>query len=140
MKAPRSCVRVGQVAAVFIASLSCVATSSAKPTPCARAANADPVALQSALRDGDKLAEVFRDNNYVALQDKTTWAMWTFTVDGNPAHPAVICRIPVRQGDAIALDMVISCRSAPSTCARMEQEFKALNATMAAEMQRQQPR
>ncbi|MDX2289689.1 MAG: hypothetical protein NW217_12810 [Hyphomicrobiaceae bacterium] len=113
--------------------------AAAEPTVCGRAANADPAVLLPALRDGDKLPEVFRDKSYVALQDKATWAMWTFTVDGNPAHPAVICRIPLRQGAEITLDMVITCKGEQTACAKMEQEFKALNAMMEAEIRGKQP-
>lgn len=102
-------------------------------SPCERA-NTDPVELQAALRDTDKLPEVFRDDNYVALQDKSTWAMWTFTLPSHAAHPAVVCRRPVQEGDSITLDMVINCKGEPKACAQLDIDFRKLNATMAQEM------
>lgn len=102
-------------------------------SPCARA-NGDPVALLAELTEKDKLPEVFRDAAYVALQDKSTWAMWTFTLPGQRAHPAVVCRRPVQEGDVITLDMVVNCKGEPNACVGLSQEFKALNAIMAQEM------
>jgi hypothetical protein len=105
----------------------------ASESPCARASG-DPVALLSELTEKDRLPEVFRDQAYVALQDKSTWAMWTFTLPGHRAHPAVVCRRPVQEGDVITLDMVITCNGEPDACVGLSQEFKALNAIMAQEM------
>ncbi|MEW5964691.1 MAG: hypothetical protein AB1749_14155 [Pseudomonadota bacterium] len=105
----------------------------ASESPCARA-NGDPVALLAELTGKDKLPEVFRDAAYVALQDKSTWAMWTFTLPGHRAHPAVVCRRPVQEGDVITLDMVVTCNGEPNACVGLSQEFKALNAIMAQEM------
>ena len=87
------------------------------------------------------MKQVFRDSTYIAFQDNATFAMWTFTVDGNPAHPSVVCRAPYQAGNEIRLDMVISCGGAADACQRMEQEFNALNAQMQAAMnQNQGPR
>lgn len=106
----------------------------ADDTPCARASNAEPAQLLAELTEKDKLPEVFRDAAYVALQDKTTWTMWTFTREGQPSHPAVVCRRPVREGDVITLEMVITCKGEEKACFVLSQEFKALNAIMAQEM------
>lgn len=108
----------------------------AEPSLCERA-NADPGKLQSELTDSDKLPEVFRDNDYVALQDKATWAMWTFTLPTHPAHPAVVCRRPVTEGDTITLDMVINCQGEVNACRQLDLDFRALNARMADEMKKQ---
>lgn len=107
--------------------------AAAEPSSCERA-NSDPVELQTAIAERDKLPEVFRDDNYVAFQDKETWAMWTFTLPTHPAHPAVVCRRPVREGDSITLDMVINCQGDEKSCAQLDQDFRALNAKMAREM------
>lgn len=105
----------------------------AEPSPCERA-NTDPVELQTILTETDKLPETFRDDNYVAFQDKSTWSMWTFTLPSHAAHPAVVCRRPVREGDTITLDMVINCKGAEKACAQLDTDFRALNARMALEM------
>lgn len=120
------------VAALAFAALA-ASPAPAADSPCARA-NGDPVALLAELTEKDKLPEVFRDAAYVALQDKSTWAMWTFTLPGQRAHPAVVCRRPVQEGDVITLDMVITCKGEPNACVGLSQEFKALNAIMAQEM------
>lgn len=120
------------VAALALAALAAPPARSAD-SPCARA-NGDPVALLAELTEKDKLPEVFRDAAYVALQDKSTWAMWTFTLPGQRAHPAVVCRRPVQEGDVITLDMVVNCKGEANACVLLSQEFKALNAIMAQEM------
>ena len=119
-------------AAVVLAAGIC--SAAAQGSPCARANEADPVELLGELTEQDKLPEVFRDPAYVALQDKATWAMWTFTREGQPAHPAVVCRRPVQEGDVITLEMVVTCKGGESACVQLTQEFRALNAIMAMEM------
>lgn len=121
------------VRAALAISVLVVPRAVASESPCARA-NGDPVALLAELTGKDKLPEVFRDAAYVALQDKSTWAMWTFTLPGHRAHPAVVCRRPVQEGDVITLDMVFTCNGEPNACVGLSQEFKALNAIMAQEM------
>lgn len=126
--------RCGVAALVFATTVGFAAGGAwADTSPCARA-NTDPEKLQSELSGTDKLPEVFRDDKYVALQDKSTWAMWTFTLPTHPAHPAVVCRRPVREGDSITLDMVVNCNGTPKACAQLDQDFRALNARMAQEM------
>jgi|SRR5690606_41230642 len=109
-------------------------TGMAEPSLCERANSAAPGKLQSELAEGEKLPEVFRDDKYVAFQDKETWAMWTFTLPTHPAHPAVVCRRPVQEGETITLDMVINCQGETTACNQLDVDFRALNARMAAEM------
>lgn len=109
-------------------------TAMAEPSLCERASSAAPDKLQSELTGNEKLPEVFRDDNYVALQDKETWAMWTFTLPAHAAHPAVVCRRPVQEGETITLDMVINCQGEKTACNQLDVDFRALNARMAAEM------
>lgn len=126
--------RRGVVALVFAVAVGISAGKAlADDSPCARA-NTDPGTLQSELTSTGKLPEVFRDDQYVALQDKSTWAMWTFTLPSHPAHPAVVCRRPVREGESITLDMVVNCKGESKACAQLDQDFRALNARMAQEM------
>ena len=126
--------RLGRAALLLATAFAAGAPAvTAQESPCARA-NTDPVELQKTLTGTDKLPEVFRDDNYLALQDKSTWAVWTFTQPSNPAHPAVVCRRPVQEGDTITLDMVINCKGDGRACAQLDQDFRALNAKMAQEM------
>lgn len=105
----------------------------ASAIPCSRAAD-DPVALFKELTDVAKLTEVHRDASYIALQDKKTWAMWTFTREGQAAHPAVVCRRPVVNNKEITLEMVVGCKGEEKACAVLKQEFSELNARMQLEV------
>lgn len=111
--------------------------ASAAPSDCSLASG-DPTALFKQLTEVDKLPEVHRDASYVALQDKESWAMWTFTREGMPAHPAVVCRRPVKNGEQITLEMVFGCKGEEKACAQLEQDFKELNARMQLDIENQQ--
>ena len=76
--------------------------------------------------------EVFRGPEYIAYQDATE-AVYTFSLAAQgPAHPAAICRKPVRDGDSMILQMVIVCKGESESCQRLESDFKLLNAQMEA--------
>ena len=125
------------LAAAVTASIFQVTPASAAPSDCTLASG-DPTALFKQLTEVDKLPEVHRDASYIALQDKETWAMWTFTRDGMPAHPAVVCRRPVKNGEQITLEMVFGCKGEEKACAQLEQDFKELNARMQLDIENQQ--
>ncbi len=125
------------LAAAVTASIFHVTPASAAPSDCTLASG-DPTALFKQLTEVDKLPEVHRDASYIALQDKETWAMWTFTRDGMPAHPAVVCRRPVKNGEQITLEMVFGCKGEEKACAQLEQDFKELNARMQLDIENQQ--
>ncbi len=122
---------------VLALSVSATLPASAAPSDCALASG-DPTALFKQLTEVDKLPEVHRDASYIALQDKETWAMWTFTREGMPAHPAVVCRRPVKNGEQITLEMVFGCKGEEKACAQLEQDFKELNARMQLDIENQQ--
>lgn len=125
------------ITAALTASVGTVLPASAAPSDCTQASG-DPTALFKQLTEVDKLPEVHRDASYIALQDKETWAMWTFTREGLPAHPAVVCRRPVKNGDQITLEMVFGCKGEEKACAQLEQDFKELNARMQLDIENQQ--
>lgn len=93
----------------------------------------EPAALLEQISKADGIKEIFRGPEYVAYQEASTGAVFTFTEPGQgEAHPAAVCRKPQQQGDSIVLQMVIVCRGAPGGCQRLESDFKLLNAKMEA--------
>ncbi|MEO1281147.1 MAG: hypothetical protein AAFV69_05365 [Pseudomonadota bacterium] len=115
-----------------------VATASeGKVSPCAEASKMAPDALYKVLTDERKLPEVHKDASYIALQDKATFAMWTFTQESQAAHPAVVCRVPLKEGDTITLDMVVNCAGPEKACSQLEFDFKELNRRMQLEVEKQ---
>lgn len=99
---------------------------------CGRASGA-PDALQSEISKAAGVKEIFRGPEYVAYQDEATQAVFTFTQAAQGgAHPAAVCRKPVKDGDSITLQMVIVCKGDTESCQRLEGDFKLLNAKMEA--------
>ena len=100
----------------------------------------EPAALQEAVSKDPAVKEVYRGAEYIAYQDATE-AVFTFsqTAQG-PAHPAAICRKPVRDGDNMLLQMVIVCKGESDACQRLESDFKLLNAEMEASIRNEAAR
>ena len=79
------------------------------------------------------MKEIFRGPEYIAYQDEASQAVYTFSQAGQgPAHPAAVCRKPIKDGDSLKLQMVIVCRGETDACQRLESDFKLLNAKMEA--------
>jgi hypothetical protein len=98
----------------------------------------DPAAIMDGVMKMPGVKQAFNGPEYVAYSDPATETMFTFTRSGlGPAHPAAVCRKPVRAGDAITLQMVIVCRGAVDACQRLESDFKLLNAKMEAHIRGQ---
>jgi len=132
-------VLVVPVASMLITTAGTNVARAEAPSVCERA-NGDAGKLLEQLRDVEKLPEVHRDASYIAFQDKKTWAMWTFTREGLPAHPAVVCRRPVQDGQDITLEMVIGCAGEDKACTQLRQDFGELNARMQLEIENKQKR
>lgn len=97
-----------------------------------------PGELQKKFTEQDKLPEIHRDGSYVAYQDKKTSTVWTFTLPGIPAHPAVVCRRPKKDGDVITLDMDYVCLGVPGACDDLIKQFQHLNDQMSKAMNKKQ--
>lgn len=95
---------------------------------------AKPEDLLKQLAEVEKLPVVHRDQYYVAYQDPKTTTMWTFTLPGIPAHPAVVCRQPVKDGDMMKLHMDVNCNGDERACDALVQDFRRLNSQMAKAM------
>lgn len=99
---------------------------------CGRASG-EPAALQAEISKTDGIKEIFRSAEYLAYQDAASQAVFTFSLEAvGPAHPAAVCRKPVRTGEFMTLQMVVVCKGAVEACQRLESDFKLLNAKMEA--------
>src|SRR5262245_44802248 len=97
-----------------------------------------PEPLFERLSKTEKLPEIHRDKAYVALHDKARATTWTFTVAGHPAHPTVVCRRPVQDGDRLRIEMGVSCGAAEAECEKLVNAFEELNRRMIEELEKQQ--
>ena len=96
-----------------------------------------PDALYRRLTRTEKLAESFRDKAYATINDAANGTLWTFTVAGHPAHPSVVCRQPVEEGDKPRIDMGIVCEASDEACERLARAFEDLNRRMLEKAERQ---
>lgn len=93
----------------------------------------EPATLQAAIAKSDGVKQVFDGPEYVAYQDAASEAVYTFSRAAvGAAHPAAVCRKPVKSGETITLQMEIVCRGSSDACQRLESDFKLLNARMEA--------
>ena len=99
---------------------------------------AKPDALQKQFEADKSYKEIHRDKYYLAFQNEDEATVWTFTLPGTPAHPAVICRRPTRDGDLIKLEMDVNCLGDSRACDSLVQDFRRLNSEMAKAMNKQQ--
>ena len=131
-----TCVPVGVVAG-GISLLAAFAVPAVAQELCWRPSES-PEALFARLTQQEKLKEDFRDKSYIALGDKATDTIWTFTVPGHPAHPSVVCRRPVQDGDNLKLDMNVRCNAPEAECEKLVKAFQELNQRMMQELKKQQ--
>ncbi len=85
----------------------------------------------------EKLPEIFRSEQYIALRDRNRMITWTFTQASHPAHPAVICRRIVGPDGALRLEMNANCEARKPACDALIVEFERMNARMIEEMKGQ---
>jgi hypothetical protein len=106
---------------------------------CGRPAEA-PDALYERVAKTEKLPEIHRDKGYVALHDKARQITWTFTLPGHPAHPAVVCREPVQEGNRWRIEMGVSCGAADAECEKLVDAFEKLNERLVQDLEKQPPK
>jgi hypothetical protein len=71
--------------------------------------------------------EVSNQNGFTVITEPATYTLWTFTPAGHPAHPTVVRRQMVREGDDIISRMQVKCEAAKPACDKLAAEFKALD-------------
>jgi hypothetical protein len=108
------------------------AAESADTSFCGRPTG-EPAALMETITKDATIKEIHRGPEYIAYQDTASQAVYTFSQAAQgPAHPAAICRKPLKEGDSMVLQMVIVCKGDSTACQRLESDFKLLNAQMEA--------
>jgi hypothetical protein len=96
---------------------------------------ADAVALRDVISKAKGITEIYRGAEYVAYEEAATLSVFTFSEPGQgQAHPAAVCRKPVKDGDSLILQMKIVCGGSGEGCQALESDFKLLNARMEAEI------
>jgi hypothetical protein len=82
------------------------------------------------------LKETYKSIDYLAYSDddKNPTVVYTLTVKGHAAHPSIVCRKQVKQGDALTLVMEIVCDGGEEACKKLRNDFNVLNAQMQAEV------
>jgi hypothetical protein len=89
-----------------------------------------PQALYEQLSKDSKLKEMRRSDVYVALEDGSDGTLWTFTLPGHPAHPAVVCRRVMERRGIIDIPTTVHCNGAEAACAKLRSDFDVLNERM----------
>lgn len=123
-----------------LASVSMTATAAAQqPKQLCGTASGTVAELVERVTKTEALPEVFRGGDYFAHEDKARETVWSFTTAKQPAHPAAVCRRPVRQGDDLVLDMGIVCEGGADACDKLTKDFEYLNYQMLLQMRDRQP-
>lgn len=86
-------------------------------------------AARSALmaRDDVRLSTA---DGWLSVEDPAAMTLWTFAPDSDPAHPAVIKRSVVDDGESIVIRMDIRCEGDIDACDGLEEHFMSLNETV----------
>ena len=82
------------------------------------------------------LKETYKSVDYLAYSDdeKNPTVVYTITVKGHAAHPSIVCRKQVKQGETLTLVMEIVCDGGEEACKKLRNDFNVLNAQMQAEV------
>ncbi|MEZ5899617.1 MAG: hypothetical protein AB7S74_06130 [Hyphomicrobium sp.] len=82
------------------------------------------------------LKEVYKSKQYVAYSDneKDPTLMYTFTVEGQPAHPAAVCRRIVKEGQQVIIKMDVVCDGEAESCSKLKNDFNVMTARMQADV------
>jgi hypothetical protein len=86
--------------------------------------------------------QIRQEAGWTIVQDQESdkvLALWTFTPDDHPAHPAAVKRIIVERDGAIYLEMKVQCRGSKANCDALVRDFQALNDKARASMQQRNP-
>ena len=82
------------------------------------------------------LKETYKSVDYVAYSDddKNPTVIYTFTTKGHAAHPAIVCRKQVKEGENLVLKMEIVCEGGKEACDKLRNDFNVINAQMQTEV------
>lgn len=95
-----------------------------------------PAALGIEMLDEPGTELLSHDERYFSIAEDKHQRYWTFTRETHPAHPAAVCRQLKQVDGELLLDMNISCAGPQVACDALAEDFKKLNAAMAADIKR----
>lgn len=75
-------------------------------------------------------------DGWTIIEVPTENAIWSFTPGSHPAHPSMILRVPYERDGMLYLGTDVQCGATKPVCDALVEEFKAMNARIAEEMQR----
>ena len=81
-------------------------------------------------------AQAQEQQGWLIINDSPEFTLWSFTPLGHEAHPAVIKRIIMQQGDGVFIEMSALCEAKKAPCDRLVDEFVKLNDTIRQNLQR----
>lgn len=108
-----------------------VSSALAQPAP-SPAARIDYPSVAAALKDLESQdgngTIVTHSDEWTVVNESRASAQWSFTLPGNPAHPAVVRRVIQRDArGAVTVETTSLCEAPQSACNKLLEEFAALN-------------
>lgn len=83
-------------------------------------------AALEALR-ADPAVNVGEDQGWIVAENNTEKALWSFSPEGHPAHPAVFKRNVITDSGKVYIEMQVLCGGPKEQCDQLVQEFVQLN-------------
>ncbi len=87
---------------------------------------ADPIQLMVSLMHEAKGRPSFENGQFISFGNLGDGSAFTFTKKGHPAHPAVVCRSPVKIGDVFHIKTEASCAAPKEACEKLMRDFQAM--------------
>jgi hypothetical protein len=109
------------------------------PLPEAKDSTIGYPTVAAALKDlrGKPGVKVRVENGWTIAEDRgdDSMALWSFTPEGHPAHPAAVKRTTFEKEGQVWIDMKVLCQAAKEPCDTLVREFQELNDRIKASMQ-----
>jgi hypothetical protein len=101
-------------------------TSTFSQTPC-NMGNMNPSNVVVLLLQNHNNHIILDSDQYLAIHDLEQGSVWTFTKIGHPAHPAMICRYPIKLADGKWHTQIeVHCGGPKDACDTLVQQFRDL--------------
>lgn len=96
---------------------------------------ASPKSALAALRD-EPGVEIREENGWVVASEPKQHVLWSITRKEHPAHPTAVKRCVFEHDGNVMMGMDVLCGADKSTCDQVVEQFRQLNASLSARMQR----
>lgn len=88
-----------------------------------------------ALRKKDGV-RISRQGGWTIIDDRADLTLWSFTSEGQPAHPAVVQRKVIEKQGNVFVQMNVMCEASKPACDALVADFNKLNQQMTDDLQR----